>query len=1543
AGLTAVEYSAVAWGDYDNDGDLDVLLTGWTGSAPIARVYRNDGVVANTRPAAPAGLATSVTDTAVTFGWTAAADSQTPAAGLTYNLRVGTTPGGANVLSPMSHSSGYRKVVALGNANHGLTATLQNLAPGTYYWSVQAVDTAFAGSAFASEASFVVAGAAVAPTAVTITGPTTGIVNTVYSFTAAVSPVVATTPLTYVWQTAGQPPITHTGGLSDTVDLTWSMPGTKSITVTATNPGGMTVDTHVIAATLPTNTVYLSDLAYYFHYQPIFSLGLDETVLGLPLTINGIIYAKGLGTHASSETIYDLGEIHDYTTFKTWVGHDDEATEPCGNGMIFLVSVGTGSPESISWTPVWTSTIHNFYYPAEQMPDVAVTNYRWLRLQTDDLASPSCDHADWADARLTVAEHAVRFSAASYSVNEDVGAATITVTLNAPATQTVTVGYATSDGTATAGSDYIAATGTLTFSPGITSQTFTVPLSDDSLCETGETVHLALSSPANAILGTPSMATLTIVDDDTTPLTDVTITGPATGVIDTGYTFTATISPITATTPITYVWQADGQSPITHTSGLSDTVALTWNTTGTKSITVTVTNIGGTVGDTHVSAITLPTNTVYLSDLDYYSHYQSAYDLSLDQSVLGLPLTINGVTYAKGLGTHASSETIYDLGEMHDYTTFKTWVGHDDEFGAPCGNGMIFLVSVGTGSPESISWTRVWTSTVHNFFDDAERMPDTDVTGYRWLRLETDDLADSYCDHADWAAARLDGGGQPSVYFSADSYSVNENDGLAAITVSLNAPATQTVTVDYATSDGKATAGSDYIALTGTLAFSPGLTSQTFAVPISADSLGEPDETVHLALSSPANAILGTPSMATLTIVDDDATPLTGVAISGPTTGVVNTVYPFTATASPIAATTPITYVWQTAGQSLLTHTGGLSDTVDWTWSLPGTKSITVTATNAGGTVTSTHVITVGELAPEAAFSAAPLSGVVPLTVTFTDESTGNITAWSWDFGDGGTSADQHPTHVYTRTGTYTTALLVSGPGGSDAETKVAYITVSHPAPAAAFIASPVTGTVPLNVAFTDQATGAIIAWDWTFGDASVSGARYPEHEYTIPGTYTISLTVTGPGGSDTETKSNYITAAPGEISWVFLLYLAGDNWDLYPWLQAALDRLEAASANPHLTILVLIDGPDHGDTWRYHVQPDGNCIEGVNCWDMNELNMGDPQTLSDFVIWARDNYTATHYYLAVADHGRGTTGIAWDDTPFVGDFLTVTELRTALRDATAYGATPLDVVHYDACLMAMIEDAYQVKDYARYLVASENLGWGIFAYDRYAAWVVADTSPEQLAHAIVDEYHYVLAGDELPHTISAMDLEQAGAVEDAVTTLAIALQADLAANKEYVSNSRSATQKFDSQEYYIISNDDEYLDLYDFARLIKQSVPDSSVKNAAQGVMNAVSACVVAERHQSGDYLNYIDPATDAPPYWDLNDAHGVAIYFPPQPGGYGYAAYVNNASFRFTVDGQWDEFLQAYYAVMGLPSEPPVDPGVPPVPVPPFKVYLPLIAKEN
>ncbi len=222
------------------------------------------------------------------------------------------------------------------------------------------------------------------------------------------------------------------------------------------------------------------------------------------------------------------------------------------------------------------------------------------------------------------------------------------------------------------------------------------------------------------------------------------------------------------------------------------------------------------------------------------------------------------------------------------------------------------------------------------------------------------------------------------------------------------------------------------------------------------------------------------------------------------------------------------------------------------------TVSLTVTGPGGSNTKTQTNYITVTEPPPPVAdFTGSPVSGVKPLTVQFTDKSTGQITSRSWNFGDGQTSTATSPSHTYVNSGSYTVSLTVTGPGGSNTKTRTNYLTVSE-TPIADFIGVPTAGPKPLTVQFTDKSAGQITSRSWNFGDGQTSTATNPSHTYLNDGAYTVSLTVSGPGGTHTKTRENYIA-----IREVLSLHVSTTGNDANPGtgnaplrnIQTALDR----------------------------------------------------------------------------------------------------------------------------------------------------------------------------------------------------------------------------------------------------------------------------------------------------------------------------------------------------------------------------------------------------
>ncbi|MDD1700255.1 MAG: PKD domain-containing protein, partial [Methanoregula sp.] len=195
----------------------------------------------------------------------------------------------------------------------------------------------------------------------------------------------------------------------------------------------------------------------------------------------------------------------------------------------------------------------------------------------------------------------------------------------------------------------------------------------------------------------------------------------------------------------------------------------------------------------------------------------------------------------------------------------------------------------------------------------------------------------------------------------------------------------------------------------------------------------------------------------------------------------------------------------------------------------PGLYTVSLTATNTAGSDTNTKVsyinVTATAVAPVAEFSGSPTSGVAPLTVQFTDLSTNAPTFWIWLFGDGNSSTLQNPSFEYARPGLYTVALTATNTAGSDTSIKTNYINVTATAevPVAEFSAAPSEGVAPLTVQFTDTSIGSPTSWFWSFGDGNSSSLQNPSFDYTSPGLYTVSLTVTNNAGSDTITKVGYI------------------------------------------------------------------------------------------------------------------------------------------------------------------------------------------------------------------------------------------------------------------------------------------------------------------------------------------------------------------------------------------------------------------------------------
>jgi len=171
---------------------------------------------------------------------------------------------------------------------------------------------------------------------------------------------------------------------------------------------------------------------------------------------------------------------------------------------------------------------------------------------------------------------------------------------------------------------------------------------------------------------------------------------------------------------------------------------------------------------------------------------------------------------------------------------------------------------------------------------------------------------------------------------------------------------------------------------------------------------------------------------------------------------------------------------------------------------------------------------------PLAGFGESVTAGNIPLTVAFSDQSQ-NAAAVLWDFGDGQFSIAANPVHTFTSAGVFTVTQTVFG-NGSDSLVKAGLIAAANDpggpnAPSASFTQDRTAGNAPLTVNFSDTSLGEVTGWLWNFGDGTTSNLQNPSHTYGAAGLYDVSLTVNGPGGSNSILSPDLISVTePGSL-----------------------------------------------------------------------------------------------------------------------------------------------------------------------------------------------------------------------------------------------------------------------------------------------------------------------------------------------------------------------------------------------------------------------------
>ncbi|AZR32733.1 autotransporter domain-containing protein [Xanthomonas vasicola] len=519
------------------------------------------------------------------------------------------------------------------------------------------------------------------------------------------------------------------------------------------------------------------------------------------------------------------------------------------------------------------------------------------------------------------------------SANEDSGNSFVyTVTLSQTNTSATTVNL-TRSGTATSGADYSGAVTSVVVPANTSSASFTVTPIADTTVEADETVTFSVASGTGYSTGSPASATATIVNDDF-PVASIAVS-PASVTEDgaTNLLYTVTLDqPSPSALSIGFGVSGTATSGTDYAAMSSPLVIAAGQTTGTITIDPTA--------DTTVE----PDETVVIS-LNTGSGYTVGSPNSATGTILNddLPvLSINDVSVNEGDAGTTNATFSVSLSAPADAGGVSFDIATADgtaTAGADYVASSLTGQTIPAGSSSATFTVLVNGDTLaepnETFFVNVSNVTGATVSDGQGLGTIVNDDA------------------QPAL--SIDDVSVNEgNSGTttATFTVSLSAASGQTVTVNYGTADGTATAGSDYVARSGTLSFAPGVTTQNVAITVNGDTAVEPNETFSVGLSGVSNATIAR-ATGTGTILNDDAVvTISPASLPAATAG---SAYSQTLTAS--GGTPGYTFV-VSAGALPAGLTLNASGVLSGTPTASGSFNFTVTATDNGAPTSGSRAYT---------------------------------------------------------------------------------------------------------------------------------------------------------------------------------------------------------------------------------------------------------------------------------------------------------------------------------------------------------------------------------------------------------------------------------------------------------------------------------------------------------------------------------------------------------------------------------------------------------
>ncbi len=379
------------------------------------------------------------------------------------------------------------------------------------------------------------------------------------------------------------------------------------------------------------------------------------------------------------------------------------------------------------------------------------------------------------------------------------------------------------------------------------------------------------------------------------------------------------------------------------------------------------------------------------------------------------------------------------------------------------------------------------------------------------------------------------------------------------------------------------------------------------------------------------------------------------------------------------------------------------------------------------------------------------------------------------------------------------------------------------------------------------------------------------------------------------------------------------------------LHFLEMVPDNELVNVIIILDKELEGDTQLLELHQNGSTVLNLTDidpeWGHNELNTGDGEQLLKFLNWGADNYPAMRYNVHLVDHGGGWRGMCWDTLS--SDHLDLPEIGRTMEGFKEHIGKNVDILSTEACLVGMVEFAYELKDSCDYFVGGSTYGWGAEAepdQDIWEAgnwqyddcWMELSKDPRMSA----EEFAMTMGSTFLPFgpwrappfipkegysdVFGIFNLSNVQPLVDALDKIARELIPKMTGLGQTVNQGLLINTVIGHPEYQSSSLYTEYFshqmdwagissytnyDVWDLANQLGKSSAGTIRSSHSKEVMDAVEDLILMFRNTYDDGGH--------------PDAHGVSIYIP-------YRSSVYNPDYeqiKFAQDTQWDEFIKSVH----------------------------------